>query len=223
MAMNAIQAIRLTALSTALAFACGAMAADKAAAKPAAEAKPAAKESQAAPQPQMSKEQKAMMDAYQRMGEVRAEHKQLDTFIGEWKATTTMWMDPKAPPQKTEGKTHVESKFGGRYIELHHESKYEGQPFNGEGLMGFDNLKGKFFSTWIDSMSTGMWLAWGTYDAASKTYTFHGSMDDPMAPGTQFKVREVIHVVDPSHYTFEWYETHKGKEGKTLQIDYVKD
>jgi hypothetical protein len=224
--MNAIQAIRTGALSAALVFASGAAAEDKAAAnngKPAAQDKSAMKESKAASEPKMSKEQKSMMEAYQRMGEVRAEHKQLDTFVGEWKTTTSMWMDAKAPPEKTEGKTHVESKFGGRYIELHHESKYQGQPFNGEGLMGFDNLKGKFFNTWIDSMSTGMWLAWGTYDAASKTYTFHGSMDDPMAPSSQFKVREVIHVVDPSHYTFEWYETHKGKEGKTLQIDYVKD
>ena len=221
--MNAIQAIGMSALSAALAFAGAATAADKAAAKPAADKQPAAKESKAAPEPQMSKDQKAMMEAYQRMGEVRAEHKQLETFVGDWKTTTSMWMDAKAAPEKTEGKTHIESKFGGRYIELHHESKYQGQPFNGEGLMGFDNLKGKFFNTWIDSMSTGMWLAWGTYDAATKTYTFHGSMEDPMAPSTQFKVREVVHVVDPSHYTFEWYETHKGKEGKTLQIDYVKD
>ena len=223
--MNAIQAIRMGALSAALAVACGAMAADKAAEKsvnPAPEATPAAKDSKAAPEPQMSKEQKATMEAYARMGEVRAEHKQLDVFTGEWNATTTMWMDPKAPPQKSEGKTRTESKFGGRYIEMHYEGKYQGESFNGEGLIGFDNLKGKFFNTWIDSMSTGFWLAWGTYDGATKTYTFHGSMDDPMAPSTQFNVREVIHVVDPKHYTFEWYETHKGKEAKTMQIDYTK-
>lgn len=225
--MNAIQAIRVAALSAAVAFACGAMAADKAAAKsakPATDAKPAATESKAAaPQPQMSKEQKATMDAYQRMGEVRAEHKQLDSFVGEWNATTTMWMDPKAPPEKSEGKMHTESKFGGRYIEMHYEGKFQGQSFNGEGVMGYDNLKGKFFNTWMDSMSTGFWLAWGTYDGATKTYTFHGSMEDPMAPNTQVKVREIVHVVDPKHYTFEWYETHKGKEAKTMQIDYAKD
>jgi len=215
--MNAMQMIRVGALSAALALACDAMAIDKPAAKaPAKETKSASKEAS-------GNDQKAMMEAMQRMGEVRAEHKQLDYFAGEWKTMTTMFMDPKAPPEKSEGKSHVESKFGGRYIEMHYEGKFQGQTFNGEGLIGFDNLKGKFFNTWIDSMSTGMWLAWGTYDGASKTYTFHGSMDDPIAAGTQIKVREVIHAVDPKHYTFEWYETRKGKEAKTMQIDYAKD
>jgi len=218
--MNAVQVIRIGALSGALALACGAIAADK----PPAKAAPAehGKAAKAAPASK-EQDQKAMMEAFQRMGEVRAEHKQLDYFTGEWSATTTLWMDPKTPPEKSEGKTHAESKFGGRYVEMHHEGKFQGQPFSGEGLIGFDNLKGKFFSSWIDSMSTGMWLAWGAYDAPSKTYTFHGSMDDAMAPGTQVKVREVIHAVDPGHYSFEWYETRKGKEAKTMQIDYAKN
>ena len=221
--MNVVQAIRVGAIGAALMFAAGVAAQDS---KPAAkDAKASAKESKA-PEKKTeagADEQKKMMEAMQRAGEVRAEHKQLDVFTGEWKATTTMWMDPKAPPQKTEGKTHTESKFGGRFVEMHYEGTFEGQAFSGEGFMGFDNLKGKFFNTWIDSMSTGFWLAWGTYDAASKSYTFHGSMDDPMAAGTQVKVREVVHVVDPKHYTFEWYETRKGKEAKTMEIAYAKD
>jgi hypothetical protein len=221
--MNAIRAIHVSAVTAALMFAASAVGQEsKPAAKdakhPAKEAKMPAKNSEAG-----ADNQKKMMEAMQKMGEVRPEHKQLAFFTGEWKATTTMYMDPKAPPEKTEGKTHTESKFGGRYIEMHYEGKFQGQTFNGEGVMGFDNLKGKFFNTWIDSMSTGFWLAWGTYDKASNTYTFHGSMDDPMAPATQMKVREVIHPTDEKHYTFEWYEMHNGKEAKTLQIDYAKD
>jgi hypothetical protein len=205
-------------LAAALTIACSAMAADAAKDKKAPAAKETAKSAPA------KDDQQAMMDAMQRMGEVRPEHKQLAYFAGEWKATTTVWMDPKAPPEKSEGKTHAESKFGGRYIEMHHEGSFAGQPFSGEGLVGFDNLKGKFFSTWIDSMSTGMWLAWGSYDKASNTYTFSGSMDDPMKAGTQVKVREVIHPADDKHYSFAWYETRgDGKEAKTMQIDYAKD
>ena len=202
-----MKTMQISILATVLAVACAAS---------------TAQDNKSAAPPAMSKEQKAMMDAMQRMGEVRAEQKQLDYFVGDWSATTTMWMDPKAPPEKTEGKTHTESLYGGRYIEMHYQGTFQGQPFTGEGFLGFDNLKGKFFNTWIDSMSTGFWLAWGSYDAASKTYTFHGEMDDPMKPATKFAVREVVHVVDPSHYAFEWYETHAGKEAKTMQIEYAK-
>lgn len=210
--------IRFSILATALALNCtAALAQDKKAAAPAMEKTPPASS-----QPPMSKEQKAMMDAMQRMSEIRPEHKQLDYFVGDWNSTTTMWMDPKAPPQKSEGKSHTESLYGGRYIAMHYEGTFEGQPFTGESFFGFDNLKGKFFSTWIDSMSTGFWLAWGSYDAATKTYTFHGEMDDPMKAGAKIAVREVMHLTDPNHYAFEWYETHAGKEAKTMQIEYSK-
>ena len=172
--------------------------------------------------PKMSKEQQDMMAAMERMGAVRPEHKQLEYFVGDWKTATTMWMDPKAPPQQSGGKAHAVSKFGGRYVETTYEGDMMGQKFSGEGVLGYDNLGGKFFNTWMDSMSTGFWLAYGSYDKATNSYTFQGKMDDAMVPGTKVAVREVVRVVDPSHYTFEWYETHKGKEAKTMQIEYSK-
>jgi len=215
---------QISLLAAALALTCALASAQdkkKAAAPPSKAPAATEKAAPASGQPPMSKDQKAMMDAMQRMGEVRAEHKQLDYFVGDWSATTTMLMDPKAP-QKTEGKTHTESLYGGRYVEMHYQGTYEGQPFSGEGFFGYDNLKGKFFNTWIDSMSTGFWLAWGTYNESGKTYTFQGQMDDPMKAGAKFPVREVVHIVDPTHYSFEWYETHAGKEAKMMQIDYTK-
>ena len=218
------ETIRISILAAALALTCAtASAQDKKAAAPPSKTPPATeKAAPAASAPAMSKEQKAMMDAMQRMGEVRPEHKQLDYFVGDWSATTTMWMDPKAPPEKAEGKSHTESLYGGRYIEMHYQGTFQGQPFTGEGFFGFDNLKGKFFNTWIDSMSTGFWLAWGSYDAASKSYTFHGEMDDPLKAGAKIPVRQVFNVSNPGHYSFEWYETRAGKEAKTMQIDYTK-
>jgi len=172
--------------------------------------------------PPMSKEQQEMMAAMERVGAVRAEHKQLEYFTGNWKAVTTLWMDPKAPPVKSEGTSRNESIFGGRYIELYYDGNMMGQPFSGRGVFGFDNLSGRYFSTWMDSMSTGMWLVYGTYDKAANTYTFKGSMDDPMKAGAKVPIRQVVRVVDPSHYVFEWNETRGGKEAKTMQVDYTK-
>jgi hypothetical protein len=175
-----------------------------------------------AAQPKMSKEQQEMMAAFERMGAVRPEHRQLEYFVGDWGTKSTMWMEPKAPPQVSEGKSHSEAIFGGRYIETKYEGNMMGQAFSGRGVMGYDNLGGKYFNTWIDSMSTGFWLSYGIYDKPSNSYTYHGSMDDPMAPKTKVAVRAVVHITDPTHYTFEWYETRKGKEGKTMQIEYTK-
>jgi hypothetical protein len=175
-----------------------------------------------AAQPKMSKEQQEMMAAMERMGAVRAEHHQLEYFVGDWNAKTTMWMDPKAPPQTSEGKSRSEAIFGGRYIETRFDGNMMGQPFNGRGFMGFDNLGNRYFATWIDSMSTGFWLSYGSYDKPSNSYTYKGSMDDPMNPKNKVPVRIFVKIVDPTHYVFEWHETHAGKEAKTMQIDYTK-
>jgi hypothetical protein len=201
--MKAISTFRVLTLAGALAVACASQAADT---KP----------------PAMSKEQQAMMQTMQKAAEVRPEHKQLEYFAGDWSTTTTMASDGKSPPQKSEGKSHSETMFGGRYLRMKFEGDFQGQPFNGEGFLGFDNLKGKFFNTWIDSMSTSFWLAYGTYDAATKTYTFRGEMADYAKPGANMTVRQTVHIVDPTHYTFEWYETHGGKEAKMMTIDYAK-
>jgi hypothetical protein len=202
--MKAIRNFQVSALAGVLALAC------------------ASTHAQDSKQPAMSKQQQAMMEAMQKAGEVRPEHKQLEYFAGDWSATTSMFTDAKSPPQKSEGKSHNEAIFGGRYLRMKFEGAYEGQTFNGEGFLGFDNVKGKFLNTWIDSMSTGFWLAYGTYDAATKTYTFRGEMDDYAKPNLKMAVRQVVHIVDPTHYTFEWYEMHGGKEAKTLQIEYSK-
>lgn len=202
--MDAIRNFRVAALTGVLALAC------------------ATTHAQDNKQPAMSKQQQAMMEAMQKAGEVRPEHKQLDYFVGDWAVTTSMFGDPKSPPQKSEGKAHDEMLFGGRFLSMKFEGAFQGQTFNGEGMMGFDNVKGKFFNTWIDSMSTGFWLAYGSYDAATKSYTFRGDMPDYGKPDTKMTVRQVVHIVDATHYTFEWYETPGGKEAKTLQIDYTK-
>lgn len=172
--------------------------------------------------PAMTAEQQAMMEAYEKMGEVRAEHKALEYFVGTWNVKTQMWMDPSAPPEQGTGKAVYTLKHGGRYLELVQTGEAMGQAFQGNGLTGYDNLKGHYFSSWYDSMSTGLFVATGTYDAASKTWSFSGETPDPMKPGTHTKIRVVEKIADSDHYTFEYYETHDGKEAKTMQMDFTR-
>jgi Protein of unknown function (DUF1579) len=92
--------------------------------------------------------------------------------------------------------------------------------FKGMGLEGYDNVKKKFVASWIDNMGTGIEFSEGKYDPATKTFTYSMEME-PM-PGMKTKVREVIKIVDDSHMMLEWYETQRGKEKKTMEINYTK-
>ena len=69
-------------------------------------------------------------------------------------------------------------------------------------------------------MGTGIMNLEGTYDSASKTFTYRAEYE-PM-PGMKMKIREVIKIVDNDHHTFEWYEDRGGTEVKTMEIAYTR-
>ena len=99
---------------------------------------------------------------------------------GEWKAVTTFWMDPSAPPQKMEGTTKNEMIMGGRYLKSTHSGIMMGMPFEGMSLEGYDNAKKEFTIFWIDNLGTGISISTGKYDKETGTITYIGNVYDPM-------------------------------------------
>ena len=91
---------------------------------------------------------------------------------------------------------------------------------NADVVLGFDNLKHKYVGGWIDNMGTGIMMADGTYDPATKTFTYTGEVE--AIPGMKQKIREVIRITDKDHHTFEWYEDRGGQEAKTMEIKYTR-
>lgn len=173
--------------------------------------------------PQMNAEQQAMMAAWQKAGIPGAQHKQLaEHFVGKWTTKQTMWMDPAAPPMTETGTSVEVAVLGGRQVRTDFSSQWMGQPFEGVGYTGYDNVTGKYVSTWTDNSSTSVLVSHGDYDAATSTYTFHGEMADPMKTGAKTPVRQTLHIVDADHHVWEMYESRDGKEARTMQIEYVR-
>lgn len=164
----------------------------------------------------------AAMEAWARMAAAGPQHEQLKYFEGTWDEASHFVMAPGAEPTTAKGTSVAKAILGGRYIETVHNGDFMGQPHEGRGLAGYDNQMGHYTQVWIDNASTALYTATGSYDAASKSYTFKGSMSDPMQPGTTMPVRNVIRIESPDQYTFEWYDTHDGKEVKSMWIVYTR-
>src|SRR5205823_1235560 len=92
--------------------------------------------------------------------------------------------------------------------------------FKGMGMEGYDNVKKKFVASWIDNMGTGIEFSEGTYDPATKSFTYTSEMEP--VPGMKTAVREVIKIADNNHMSLEWYENQGGQEKKTMEINYTK-
>jgi hypothetical protein len=172
--------------------------------------------------PEMTAEQKAMFEAYEKAAKPGEQHKQLEALVGTWTTKQSMWMDPSAPPMTETGTSSNTLVLGGRHLRSDFSSKWMGKPFTGIGYTGYDNVTGKFYSSWMDDASTGLFIAHGDYDAATKTYTFTGEMADAAKAGAKVPMREVLRIVDNDHHVFEMYETRDGKEAKVMQIEYAR-
>ncbi len=75
---------------------------------------------------------------------------------------------------EADGTSTVETSLGGLWSIRRLETTAMGQPFTGLELLGYDPLKKKFVSAWVDSMTPLLVTSEGTYDADSNTLTMHG-------------------------------------------------
>lgn len=162
----------------------------------------------------------AMMEAYMAAGKPGEAHARLAETVGTWKMEIKSWMDPGAEPMVSEGTAEREMSLDGRVLVETVSSSMMGEPFTGHGMTGYDNVTGKYWSTWNDSMSTGISISHGTYDAETETYSFTGTYSNPMTGGTA-KNRVEIHLQDGQE-VMEYFEYYEGQEVKTMEIVYSR-
>ncbi len=148
-------------------------------------------------------------------------HKMLAESDGEWNEDITMWMAPGAPPTKSTATAVNKMIMGGRYQQSMHTGNFNGMPFEGMSLLGYDNAKKVFMSSWVDNMGTGIMQMEGTWDPNTKTINFSGSTIDPMT-GKEMKVRETYKIVDKNTHMMEMFMTQDGKESKSMEIKFTR-
>ena len=171
--------------------------------------------------PEMTPEQKAEMEAYAKAATPGPQHQQLASMAGNYTMKVKSWPAAGAPPMEDSGTATRKMDLEGRVLVEEVHSTMMGQPFTGHGMTGYDNVAGKYWSTWNDNMSTGVIVSHGTCDAKN-TCEYTGTYNDPIKKApvkTRMKSREV----DPKTEVFEMYGPGKdGKEFKMMEITYTK-
>src|SRR5882757_11212726 len=157
--------------------------------------------------------QKAWM-AYMTPGPI---HQMVAKSDGNWKADVTMWMAPGAEPTKNTAECTNKMILGGRYQETKYTGTMMGMPFEGMGLMAYDNAKKVFISSWVDNMGTGMMNLEGKWDDNSKSITFLGKSVDPTT-GKEMDIRQVLKIIDDNAQQLDMYMQMNGQEFKTMEI-----
>ncbi len=159
----------------------------------------------------------AMMEVYKKLATPGAPHKLLASLAGAWTTRTRAWMEPGNPPMEGSGTCEQKMLLDGRYLQQEYIGKMMGNTFIGINVIGYDNHTKKYVSTWIDSMSTGIYYFEGTAGADGKTITQESSYDDPVRGPMMW--RSVTRIVDGDTLEYEMFLTPKGgKEEKMMEM-----
>ncbi|MFL6538357.1 MAG: DUF1579 domain-containing protein [Chthoniobacterales bacterium] len=172
-----------------------------------------------------------MMAEMMALSKPNENHKLLSSLDGNWDFTLKFWMNPapNAKPEESKGTATRKSVMDGRYVMMDvtgtmqmpgPDGKMQQMTFKGLGTEGYDNVKKKFVASWIDNMGTAIAISEGSYDPATKSFTYTSEME-PM-PGMKVRAREVVKVVDSNNMALEWYEDQGSGERKTMEISYTR-
>ena len=170
----------------------------------------------------LTPEQQKRMETWVKSMTPGAPHKWLASRAGKWDFAGKFWMEPGAPPQAAKGVAERTLALGGRVLQEKLTSTLMGMPLDGLGLAGFDNVSGQFWSTWNDSLSTGLRVAGGGCDEAMKSCAWKGSYSNPDTGRSQAVRLELRLDGADREVLTAWESGADGREARTMELVYTR-
>lgn len=150
-------------------------------------------------------------------------HKVLASLVGDWDYAISLWMEPNEEPKVLVGSSRNSMIYGGRHLVQEYWGEAIGEPFLGQAITSFDNVRGEYSTVYVDNMSTGMMTSKGSYDAATRSITETGSFSCPVSGEKNIASRSVLTVEDADRYKYESFNTYPGSpEVKLMEIKFVR-
>jgi hypothetical protein len=143
------------------------------------------------------------------------EHQRIVESAGKWNVDCTFYMSPDSPT-KAQG-TETVTLLGNFWAQTKFAVDMMGMPFEGRCQFGFDAMKGRYISTWIDSMSPFIFIMEGQVEDDG-VLRMSGPGPDWQGGMAEYRTEEVLHA--PDHRTFSMFMKGPQGEMKTMELEY---
>jgi hypothetical protein len=155
------------------------------------------------------------------LGRPGPEHAALAPMVGAWRGAVTYWPFPDAPPVTQEATAEKRWILGGRFLEVAFHSTMGGEPFEGRAVVGYDRTAGRYVSTWMDSLSTGILHLAGSREE-SGAFVLEGDRIDPTTD-KRYRVRHVNRVESDAAHVVQFFdELDDGTMFQSLEIRWTR-
>lgn len=152
------------------------------------------------------------------------QQKILGQLAGSWDGSLKVFLHGNPPPEVSATDTNTTDwTLGGLWIQSESLLKFPGTPdITWRILMGYNPSHKNYVRIALSSQDPRETISTGTYDAATKTFTFKGVERSPVT-GDDFGRRDVIKLVDPDKFTWEiFYTFQDGSELRAFNGTYTR-
>lgn len=172
-------------------------------------------------QPEMNAEDRAAMAAWMASARVADQHRWLAEKTGDWEARMELWMDPDADPMESRASVSRTMELGGRVLLDYWSGEIAGDPFEGVGRTGYNNVTGEYWSTWTDTMSTALFESRGAAVEGADQLELRGEHVDPVT-NEPVETRYVWTFASADREVLEAYERRDGDEMRVMRVTLVR-
>jgi hypothetical protein len=158
-----------------------------------------------------------VLKAIAEAGKPSAEHQKLEPLVGDWNLTLKMWTDPSQPPAKLHGTVQRKWIMGGRFVQETVKGEFEGKPFEGMGLWGYDGAQKKFTTVRACSICGTVSSGLSDFDAAGAKFECATEGVCPLS-GETVKGRDEVVLEGDDKIVMNIFKTIDGKEVKAMEI-----
>ncbi|MEM7754228.1 MAG: DUF1579 family protein [Planctomycetota bacterium] len=141
----------------------------------------------------------------------------LERLTGTWNLAIRLY-DRGKPQPATQGRSVFERTLNDTFIREAFTGVFGGEEVEGLGFTGFDQTRGRFTMSWLDSTSGAITTALGTYDPDSEMLTFAGTYDTTNPP-TETRTTITLAQTDRHVFTFKFVQPN-GAELTVYEIIY---
>lgn len=139
-------------------------------------------------------------------------HAALYPLAGNWKVSFYVYDEAGNIIRAPEGLAFNRTILGGRFALLH----YKLDAYQGVGIMGYDNIKQKYTTLYINNFGTGIHYSEGSAKNKNKFLLFGSSID--YSTGKPVQVTYDTTVLSPTKYTFQQYDAKEKQELKIKKV-----
>jgi len=148
--------------------------------------------------------------------------KRLAPMVGEFDVMIRTWLDPAQPPIESKAVAISTWVLGHRYVQTMLSGLVMGEPFDGIGYAGYDNVLKQYQATYMDSGSTGMEWFCGSMDPTGGSAKLTATIPDPIT-GKPTKVEMRLKIAaSGDHVTELWEEVPTGEMVRIMEFQYTR-